>query len=414
MKITIVTIGDELLIGQVIDTNSAWIGSQSNKRGFEVQRILSVSDEYSEIQSALRIALEESEIIILTGGLGPTKDDISKKAIAEFLGDRLEHSERSWTHIQSMFRKFGRKPLDMHREQALMPTKAVLLENPMGTAMGMWMEQGTKVIVSLPGVPYEMKNIMSEEVFPRLVDRYPGLHSVEHRTLHTVGVGEGTLAELLEEYETRLPSNIKLAFLPNLGKVRLRLTQSGGQLENVPAIDELKEGMKKILGTRVFGEGDTSLEKEIGALLMAKKLQMGTAESCSGGFISHRITAVPGSSAYFQGSVVSYSNAIKQSVLQVQEKTLQKHGAVSEEVVREMVNGGIKVLNCDLVIAISGVAGPGGGSKEKPVGTVWIAVGNKDKTETCLLNVSKDRLKNIEYSSTRALGLLRSFVLENY
>lgn len=413
MTINIITIGDELLIGQVIDTNSAWIGRAANLRGFNLGQIFTVSDEYEAIHGALSAAIKGSDIVILTGGLGPTKDDISKKAIAEYLGDRLVHSERSWLHIQSMFKKFGRKPLEMHKEQAKMPAKAELLDNKMGTAMGMWMEQGNSIIISLPGVPYEMKHIMDEEVFPRLQDRFPKLREIEHRTLHTIGVGEGQLAEFLQNFESDLPDGLKLAFLPSLGKVRLRLSKSQTCSDSVD-IDDWKEKMRSEVERYVFGEGVTSISESLGSLLKKKNLQMATAESCTGGFISHMITAVSGSSAYFQGTIVSYSNEVKMSMLDVKEQTLIDNGAVSEAVVREMLAGLLEKMPVDLGIAISGVAGPTGGTKDKPVGTVWIAVGNREKVKVSLLNISKSRQKNIEYSATRALGLLWQFVKANY
>ena len=413
MTINIITIGDELLIGQVIDTNSAWIGRAANLRGFNLGQIFTVSDEYEAIQDTLNVAIKGADIVILTGGLGPTKDDISKKAIAEYLGDHLVHSERSWTHIQSMFKKFGRKPLEMHKEQAKMPAKAELLENKMGTAMGMWMEHEHTIIISLPGVPYEMKHIMDEEVFPRLQDRFPKLRAIEHRTLHTIGIGEGQLAELLENFEADLPDGLKLAYLPSLGKVRLRLSKSQTCSDSID-IDRWKEKMRSEVDRYVFGEGETSISESLGSLLKKKNLQLATAESCTGGFISHMITAVSGSSAYFQGTIVSYSNEVKMSMLDVKEQTLIDNGAVSEAVVREMLAGLLKKMPADLGIAISGVAGPTGGTKDKPVGTVWIAVGNKEKVKVRLLNISKSRQKNIEYSATRALGLLWQFVKANY
>jgi len=413
MTINIITIGDELLIGQVIDTNSAWIGKAANQLGFDLGKIYTVSDTYRAIQDTLGLAIKDSDVVILTGGLGPTKDDISKKAIAEFMDDDLVHSEVSWEHIQAMFKSFGRTPLEMHKEQAKVPSTALLLENKMGTAMGMWMEYADTIIMSLPGVPYEMKYIMEHEGFPRLQSRFPNLQRIEHRTLHTVGVGEGQLSEKLEDFENSLPVGLKLAYLPNVGKVRLRLSktkESSGDLD----LDMWTAKMRAFVEPYVFGEGETSISEALGQYLKDKGLKMGTAESCTGGFISHLITGVSGSSAYFEGSVVSYSNEVKTNVLNVKEETLISYGAVSEDVVREMLKGLLNCLSIDVGIAISGVAGPTGGTKDKPVGTVWVAVGNKDKVEVRLLNISKSRQKNIEYSATRALGMLWQFVRTNY
>ena len=412
MNISIVPIGDELLIGQVVDTNSAWMAKAGNKLGFRIKSIYTISDQLSAIHQGLAAAQNDADIILITGGLGPTKDDVTKLALAEFIGDKLVHSEESWKHINFIFNRFGKEPLEMHKQQALIPSTATLLGNEMGTALGMWMEYQGKIFVSMPGVPYEMKHIMTEHVFPALQQRYSELSPIEHRTVRTFGRGEGQIAVLLDSFETQLPEGISLAYLPGSAQVRVRLSLVGSA-----TIEQLEQSfiqLKEILGPLVFGEGETSLPLALGQLLQSKGLMMGTAESCTGGYISHLITNNAGSSAYYEGAAITYSNALKMERLNVAPSTLEKHGAVSAETVREMLSGLLKNLKVDVGIAISGIAGPSGGTKNKPVGTVWIAVGNNAEIKTYLINVSKNRQENIKYSANKALGLLWKFVRDHY
>ncbi|MEL6972350.1 MAG: competence/damage-inducible protein A [Bacteroidota bacterium] len=409
-KITILTIGDELLIGQVTDTNSAWMARELNLNGMEVFRKMTIADTLEEINYGLRSALAESDIVLMTGGLGPTKDDVTKKALAQYFGVGMTFSEETWERIQRFFQRLGRNTTPAHREQCFMPANAELLTNKMGTAPGMWMEDDGKIVVSMPGVPYEMEYLMTNEVIPRLRERHQ-LRPIMHRTLLTIGEGESRLAAKIEDLEDQLPDYIKLAFLPNLGQVRLRLTGRGDDATELERdLRTHGDAFRERLHQYVYGEGDTTIEAVLGQILQEQGLTLGTAESCTGGFIAHRITSIPGSSAYFHGSVVAYDNRIKEQLLSVSTDTLHQYGAVSEETVREMVEGALETLGVDLAIAVSGIAGPGGGTPDKPVGTIWVAVGNRDRIQTLRLHGGKDRIKNIQYTASRALGFLWRFL----
>jgi len=410
MKVHILTIGDEILIGQIVDTNAAWMSRQLNLRGAQVIGKSSVGDDFTGIQKALKKAISEADVVLITGGLGPTKDDITKKALADFFGVEQVFHEATWERIQKLFKRWGRGTTPAHRDQCFMPANAELLHNKMGTAPGMWFEHQEKIAVSMPGVPYEMEYLMEHEVLPRLVAHFPG-SPIAHRTIQTVGEGESRLAARIEDFEEQLPQHIKLAYLPNLGKVRLRLTGTGSDQEALELEIEKKAlELEALIPDLVFGREDDQLEAVIGRMLLANHLTLGTAESCTGGLIAHRITTIPGSSAYFMGSVVSYSNEMKQHLLGVRPETLEDHGAVSEQTVQEMVKGAVKRLGVDIAVAVSGIAGPGGGTPEKPVGTVWIAVGNSNTIKTEKWQIGTDRMKNIEYSAVQALNLVRRFV----
>jgi nicotinamide-nucleotide amidase len=412
MKISIITIGDEILIGQTIDTNSAWMGKKLNAIGAQIHQIVSVGDDLPDIIQNLEKALQHSDVVLLTGGLGPTKDDVTKKALCEFFGVDLVFHQPTYDRILKLFEKWGRSTTEAHRLQCFMPGNAELLYNKMGTAPGMWFEKDGKVVVSMPGVPYEMKYLMETHVISKLKATFPG-QPIVHRTIQTVGEGESRIAFRLEDIESALPAHIKLAFLPNLGKVRLRLTGKGP--DQTALEHELDEKVKQIVDRipeLIFGFGEIKLEAAIGQMLKERQLKLATAESCTGGFLAHMITSVPGSSDYFQGSIIAYANAVKMNQLGVKADTLNQQGAVSEATVREMVTGALDLLQTDLAVATSGVAGPGGGSEEKPVGTVWMAVGNNNRIKTRLIRAGKDRIKNIEYSSVHALNLIREFLLE--
>ena len=411
MKVQLITIGDEILIGQIVDTNSAWMAQQLNLVGAQVTEIVSVSDEAAAITEAMELAFKQADAVLLTGGLGPTKDDITKKTLATFLGQQLVFHEPTYDRICRFFERIGKAPTDAHRHQSYMPEGAELLHNKMGTAPGMWMEYNDKVIVSMPGVPYEMKYLMEHEVLPRLKDRFPSL-PIAHRTLLTAGEGESRIAKRIEQVENGLPSYIKLAYLPNLGQVRLRLSGSHENEHQLnQSLDQFAQEIKESIPELIFGEEEDLLSAAVGRLLQEKNWKLSTAESCTGGHLAHLITAVPGSSDYFWGSVVAYDNRIKQSLLNVQTSTLEQHGAVSEETVKEMVAGALELLKTDIAIAISGIAGPGGGTEEKPVGTIWMAVGTKKDVWTKKLQAGKNRLKNIEYATNHALNFIRQFLL---
>ena len=414
MTVHLLTIGDEILIGQTIDTNSAWMGQQLNLIGARVERIVSLSDEAEEITDGLRHSLQRADVVLLTGGLGPTKDDITKKTIADFLGTGMSFHEESWERIRRYFEKLGRTTTPAHREQCYMPDSATVLTNKMGTAPGMWFEHEGKVIVSMPGVPYEMKYLMEAEVIPRLQQKFPG-EAIAHRTILTVGEGESRIAARLESFEEQLPPHLKLAYLPNLGQVRLRLTGRGANAALLDQeLDTARDALVELIPELIFGYDLDILEGNLGNLLRERGLSFATAESCSGGLIASQITSVPGASKYFVGSVVAYANAVKVNTLGVSEKTLRQYGAVSEQTVREMVAGVRTALHADVAVAISGIAGPGGGTPNKPVGTIWLAVGNEERTVTRLLTLGRDRKRNLRYAASQALNLVRTFLLEMY
>ena len=413
MNVNVMTIGDEILIGQIVDTNSAWIGQQLNLIGLEISQNVTVSDTRYGILEGLKHVSKDADIILITGGLGPTKDDITKKVLSEYFGVDLVFNEAMWKHIQDMFSKRGYPLQEAHRTQCYLPANCKTLHNKMGTAPGMWMEHEGKIYVSMPGVPYEMKYLMEFEVIPKLKTRFVP-QAILHRTIRTAGVGEGMLARAIEDFETNLPDFIKLAYLPNIAQVRLRLTARGSnETELNTVLDEKVEELKKLIPQYIFGYEKETIPEVVGSIAKEKGVSIGTLESCTGGFIGHQITAIPGSSAYFKGSVIAYSNEIKMKLLNVNKETLKNHGAVSEQTVIEMVKGGLKTLNVDYAIAVSGIAGPSGGTPDKPVGTIWIAVGNEDKVEAHLLKGSDNRLHNIQRTANIGLNILRKFLLSN-
>lgn len=412
MKATIVTIGDEILIGQIVDTNSAWIGRQLNDIGIDVTEILSVNDSREGILSGLNRAHQVSDLILLTGGLGPTKDDITKSVLAEFMEDELEFSEENYGLIKKMFERRNITITPAHKEQCYLPSSAQLLENKMGTAPGMLFKKAGKTIISMPGVPYEMKYIMEHGVLPMFLDKSEIV--IIHKTIRTVGEGESRIALKIEDIATELPETVKLAYLPSLGTVRLRLTGKGKDRQQLQKdIDTASDRIVARLDNLVYGYGDTLLEKALGTLAKECGVTLSLAESCTGGHIAHKMTSISGSSAYFKGGIVAYANEIKEQVLGVSPKTIEACGAVSEETVLEMLSGVLKLTNTDIGASVSGIAGPTGGSPEKPVGTIWIAYGSAEKQETIKLLLGKDRLKNIEYATVVVLNLLRKFIMAN-
>ena len=411
---SIITIGDELLIGQTIDTNSAFIAQELNKIGVWVKRRVAVGDVWDEIWNALDEESKESDIIIITGGLGPTSDDITKPLLCKYFGGKLVIDEKVLAHVTYLFEHVYKRPmplLERNRKQAEVPDNCIVLHNERGTAPGMLFKKDNRIFISLPGVPQEMKGLMINEVIP-LLKRTFVLPAIIHKTIVTAGQGESFIAETIKDFEASLPSHIKLAYLPAYGNVKLRLTIRGENKEALekeaqPYFENLKELVKDIL----VADEDVPLEAAIGTILKERKKTMATAESCTGGYIAHLITSVPGSSEYYKGSVVSYANEAKENILGVKHETLQSVGAVSEETVLEMVEGVIKKMNVDYAVATSGIMGPDGGSAEKPVGTVWIAVGSKEKTEARKFNFRFDRERNIHQTSLTALNMLRKFIL---
>lgn len=415
VKVSVITIGDELLIGQVIDTNSAWIAQELNKIGMWVHRRVAVGDLWEDIWKALDDESVASNVILITGGLGPTADDITKPLLNKYFGGKMVMHQETLAHITYLFEKVFKRPLPLlesNRKQAEVPDVAAILKNYVGTAPIMLFEKNGKIFISMPGVPHEMKTAMEKHVLPLLKERFE-LPYIGHRTLLTVGIGESFLAERIKNFESNLPQNIKLAYLPNYGMVRLRLTVQGDTTTAEKKLDEtfaaLKEQVKDVLAV----EEDIPFEILLGRLLKEKNKTVSTAESCTGGYIAHLITSVAGSSDYFKGSVVSYANNIKENVLHVNNATLSSAGAVSEETVKEMVQGVLKVLQTDYAVAVSGIMGPGGGSDEKPVGTVWFAVGNAEKIETKKMHFRFERKRNIELTAVNALYLLCMFIKNN-
>jgi len=412
---SIITIGDELLIGQVIDTNSAWMAQELNKAGIWVKRRVAVGDSWDEIWQALDEESKHADIILITGGLGPTADDITKPLLCKYFGGKMVTDQKVLEHVKYLFEKVFKRPppiLDRNLKQADVPDTCTVLHNERGTAPGMWFEKDGKVYVSMPGVPHEMKGIMASMVLPRLQQHFT-MSAIVSRTLLTFGIGESFLAERIKDFEEALPANIKLAYLPNYGMVRLRLTGTADNTALITASIETQfDTLKKLLPDVMVTDEDEPMEKVVGKLLKARNKTMATAESCTGGYIAHRITANAGSSEYFKGSIVSYANEVKEYLLGVQHDYFTTVGAVSEEVVKGMVTGVLNEIKADYAIAVSGIMGPGGATPEKPVGMVWVAVGNKEKITTQLFNFRFDRMRNIEITAMNALNLLRKFIIE--
>ncbi len=403
----IITIGDEILFGQIVDTNSAWMGTELTNIGVRVKQITSISDNPDHIVQALDDAKTRADIILITGGLGPTKDDLTKHVLTAYFHTTLKLHEPSLADVTAIFSSRGREVSELNRQQAFLPESCVPIRNVLGTAPGMWFEQQGKVFVSMPGVPYEMKRMMTDIVLPRLRETFD-TPCIIHKVVQTVGMPESTLAERLDEWETNLPPHLKLAYLPHLGAVRLRLTGTGP--DAVQLEKELQAEIDKlaaIIPKNIYAYGEIKIEEMIGQLLMARGLTIATAESCTGGLLAHKITSISGSSAYYQGSVIAYHNAVKVRELQVKEETLEQYGAVSEATVREMAENVRLKFGTDIGVATSGIAGPDGGTPDKPVGTIWIAYADKDRTVAKLLNYNKDRLLNIEYTANAVLNLVR-------
>lgn len=410
---SIITIGDELLIGQVIDTNSAWMAKQLNTCGISVKRRVAVGDIWEDIWESLEEESRHSRIILITGGLGPTADDITKPLLCSYFGSRLIINNDVLQHVEHLFKNvFGRPITERNRKQAEVPDGCTVIHNALGTAPGMWFEKDGCIYVSMPGVPHEMKGMMSDLVLPRIRERFISGH-ILHRTLLTAGIGESFLADHIEEWEKALPAAIKLAYLPSYGMVRLRITGRGNDEQALKtSLDVQFEILKKRVSQWLVADEDLTMPQITSALLKERKKTLSTAESCTGGYIAHLLTREPGASAIYPGSILTYSNELKEKLLKVEHETLMAHGAVSEETVRQMAKGALEATGSDLVIAVSGILGPDGGSDGKPVGTVWMAAGDKDILVTQLFNFRFDRLRNLELTAINALNLLRKFVID--
>ena len=406
MLAEIITIGDEILIGQIIDTNSAWMAQKLNEEGIRVKQISSVSDDRQHILTALAEAATRADIIFITGGLGPTKDDITKQTLAEYFNVKLVLNDDALNNVLNIFKRYNRPLLEVNRKQAEVPENCEIILNNNGTAPGMWFNVDGKIYVSMPGVPFEMKYMMEETVIPKLKTTLK-LPVIIHKTILTVGEGESFLAEKIADIENELPANIKLAYLPKMGQVRLRLSAySDGETSLNDKLEEFASRIVERVGHNVVAEEDIPLEKVIQNYMTEKGLTLSVAESCTGGYVSHLITQHEGSSQFFLGGAVTYSNDLKENILGVKNETLYQFGAVSQETVTEMVEGALRQFKSDYALAITGIAGPGGGTHEKPVGTVWIAVANANKTVVKKFTFGNKRLQNIERSAVAAFFML--------
>ncbi len=413
MNAVIITIGDELLIGQTIDTNSALIGAELSKAGFDVQRIVSIHDRKQDIINALNETAPMADVVLITGGLGPTSDDITKQTLAEYFNTRLIINPDVLKMIEDMMRRRNFVMNDKNRRQAEVPESCIVLKNEAGTAPGMWFEKDRTIYISMPGVPHEMKHIMTERVLPELNKRFTS-QVIIHRNIMTYGSFEARLAEILTDFEAGLPENIKLAYLPASGVIKLRLTGTGKERMSLEKLIENQVSeLYKIIPDIIYGENEESLEQVIGKLLLAKGATVSTAESCTGGTIAHLLTSVPGSSAYYNGSVIAYANSAKIETLGVKEESINKYGAVSENVAREMAEGARKLFNTKFAVATSGIAGPDGGTEEKPVGTLWIAVASAGGVVAERRFFGSDRINNIKRFSLAALNLLRIQIISS-
>ncbi len=411
---SIITIGDELLIGQVIDTNSAWMAQELNKSGIRVKRRVAVGDTAEDIWKALDEESMQADIILITGGLGPTADDITKPLLCEYFGGKMIVDEKALANVNYLFEKVFKRPItERNLKQAEVPDNCKVIHNKRGSAPGMWFEKKGKVFVSMPGVPHEMKGMMQTDVIPLLVKQFSFPH-IAHRTLTTYGIGESMINDMIIDFETALPQHIKLAYLPNYGLVRLRLTATGNDISATEhEIDSRFSALQGLIKTYMITDKDEPMEQIVASLLSDRKKTVCTAESCTGGYIAHLITSISGASSFYDGSVVSYSYKAKEDLLEVEEKTLLEKGAVSEEVVTEMAKGALKKIGSDYAIAVSGIMGPNGGTPDKPVGSVWIAVGNKEKIMARKFHFRFERQLNIQLTAVNALNLLRAFILED-
>jgi nicotinamide-nucleotide amidase len=415
MKISaeIINIGDELLIGQVINTNASYLAQSLNSVGIEVRKVSMISDQRGSIISSLDASFEHAQLTLITGGIGPTNDDITKQVLAEYFDTELQFSEEAYADIEKMFALRDFPVTEINRQQAYLPIGAVHFPNHRGTARGMWFEKDGKVAVAMPGVPFEMTEIMERYVVPKLKEYFLSDFNIQHRTLMITGIGESFLSEIIADWETSLPKNISLAYLPSPGYVRLRLTGKSEEKKDFQkSINQEIEKVKKLIPQYIFAEKDITPETFIIEELSKRALSLATAESCTGGMISHLLTTVPGSSACFKGGIVAYSNEVKRSLLDVRNEDLILFGAVNEQVVRQMAENIRKKFDADYGIATSGIAGPTGGTPKKPVGTVWIAVNGKSKTVAQVFHFGNDRKRNIQRSSIAALDMLRRLFFE--
>jgi nicotinamide-nucleotide amidase len=406
MKVELISIGDELLIGQTVNTNASWLGETLSKSGAEIIKTVAISDKKNEIIASLNAIYDNTDCIIITGGLGPTKDDITKYTLAEYFGSELKQDKHTLDKIESFFSQRNRPMLDSNYKQAELPVDCTILENDYGTAAGMWFEKNNKIFISLPGVPYEMQGIMTEQAIPKLKKRFK-LKSMYYKTALTQGIGESFLAEKIQDWENIIYKNgLSLAYLPSAGIVKLRISSAKGS-DDAEIIDTLFVQLENLIPNHFFGYDRDTLPQIIGQQLIDKKLTIGTVESCTAGMLASQISSIPGASAYYEGALLTYSYKIKTNLANVPADLIQKEGAVSEPVAIQMAENGRDILGADICVSTTGIAGPGGGTKTKPVGMVWIAIATKDGTTTKKMQFSKHRERNIKMTVLSALNLLR-------
>ena len=406
MKVELISIGDELLIGQTVNTNASWLGETLSKAGSEIIKTVVISDKKEEIISSLENISDATNCVIITGGLGPTKDDITKYTLAEYFGSKLKQDKYTLDKIESFFSQRNRPMLDSNYKQAELPVDCTILENDYGTAAGMWFEKNNKIYISLPGVPYEMQGIMTEQAIPKLKERFK-LKSMYYKTALTQGIGESFLAEKISDWEDLVyTQGFSLAYLPSSGIVKLRISSANGS-DDAEKINSLFLALEKQIPKHFFGYDRDTLPHIIGKQLIEKKLSIGTVESCTAGMLASQISSIPGASAYYEGALLTYSYKIKTSLAKVSAELIQKEGAVSEPVAIQMAENGREILGADICISTTGIAGPGGGTETKPVGMVWIAIATKEGTTTKKMQFSKHRERNIKMTVLSALNLLR-------
>lgn len=406
----LINIGDELLIGQVVNTNAAFIGQQMAAAGYPMTETLTIGDNGDIIRQSIENAFQKTNVVILTGGLGPTRDDITKKVLCDIFHRDLVIDEKTLKQVRDMFAARGMELTETNRQQAAVPEGCTVLTNPLGTAPGMWIEEEGKILIALPGVPFEMEKLIRDEVLPRLLATQNERNLIRYRVLQCTGISESNLSDKLTEYEDQLPANLKLAYLPRPGVIRLRLTGEGSdEVALNKVLDEQFEKLQFVAGEYAFAADDIEIQEVIGRLLANGDKKIATAESCTGGYIAHLITSVPGSSNYFEGSLVSYSNDVKRDLLNVREDNLKRRGAVSEQVVSDMALNCMGLFDVDYTIAVSGIAGPDGGTAEKPVGTVWIAVATPIRLVTKEFHFGNrtGRKQIVERAAQAALNMLR-------
>lgn len=411
--VEIITVGDEILYGQILDTNTQWMSDVLDSIGFRVIRITAIGDSESEIWNVLAESEKRADIILITGGLGPTNDDLTKPVMAKYFNSPISLNPTALEELTLFFKRRGFELTPTNRKQAELPEKCQMISNKLGTAPGMWFEKDNKVFVSMPGVPFEMKEMMQQYVLPKLMERF-NAQVLYHKVIKTVGIGESWLADKIRPWEQNLPENIKLAYLPSVSMVRLRLTATGADIATLEKqTNDQVQQVLPLIEQYVYGYDEDTLEQVVGQLLREQKKTLALAESCTGGYISHMITSVPGCSAYYKGGIIPYHNAIKSANLGVKEETIEQYGAVSEETVIAMANKVRQQFKASIGIASSGIAGPEGGTKEKPVGTVWLALADGEKTVTRKLSLGRKRPQNIQSSAVAALHLLWQSLTQN-